>query len=168
MAACLLRQASRLRERRYMPAMDPMTSSRLFQQERLVAVLWLMLIVACGGRAADALDASLTGDGGTDATVTGVDARSDASPHDGGVDIGFVVVDGGRDCNLPDSSNTAAYNTCCAGSACAGQCMRWLDGGPSFCGCAGLTTGCPSGYLCCPGDNPEGTCVTMCPKSGVN
>jgi len=128
--------------------------------------LALVLVLGCGGATASLPDAS--NESGADSTVD--DATNDVPPTDAGEDRypGFVIVDGGHDCDLPDSRASAAYNTCCRGAVCAGQCMQWLDGGDPFCGCAGLTTGCPGGYLCCPGDNPEGTCVSECPRTGTN
>jgi hypothetical protein len=130
----------------------------------------LVLAIACGGSTADTPDGSAN-DSGDESNPTLSDASTvDVHPADAGVDAypGFIIVDGGLDCGRPDLSPSAAYNTCCLGKPCAGRCMQWLDGGDPFCGCAGLTTGCPSNYVCCPSDNPEGTCTNSCPPTGTN
>jgi hypothetical protein len=118
---------------------------------------------ACGGRQQDLGDASIS-DGSADIVEDGDGEGADAS---GDAVSGYVFVDGGNACD-PDSGGTAAYVTCCGADTCQGQCAMWLDGGGMFCECAGLTRGCPSGYLCCPGDNVEGTCTNQCPKTGTN
>lgn len=125
-------------------------------------VLALGSVLACGGRQEEPQDASVS-DGNADAGQDdgeSADASSDAPS-------GYVFIDGGTACG-PDSGGTAAYVTCCGTQTCQGQCAMWLDGGGTFCECAGLTTGCPGGYLCCPGDNVEGTCTNQCPKTGTN
>lgn len=127
-----------------------------------LTVTLVLLTVACGGRE-DPIDASSVedaSDGSIEDSSLSLDGEADSN-------TGFVFVDGGLAC-APDAGDTAAIVTCCGGQPCAGRCAQWLDGGGIFCECAGLTSGCPANYMCCPGDNIEGTCTNQCPKTGTH
>ena len=123
------------------------------------------VLLACGGQLQEPVDGSAA-DTSPDIATSSDGGLADGNA-DGGPSLGYIFVDSGTACS-PDAGGTAAYVTCCGAQTCQGQCAQWLDGGALFCECAGLTTGCPSGYLCCPGDNVEGTCTNQCPKTGTN
>jgi hypothetical protein len=137
---------------------------------------------ACGGKVAGdgaqnppgpepwPADASVqpTGDAGPQAT----DAPSDKPPFhpakfpdagkkDGGASS-WVIVDGGKDCNLPPFAGWDVIRTCCNGMLCQGWCVLVGDATAPECNCAGITGGCPSPHVCC-GNNC--TSLDICASS---
>ncbi|MBI3201933.1 MAG: hypothetical protein HYZ29_10350 [Myxococcales bacterium] len=102
-----------------------------------------------------ALDASIADGPGSDATGAGGKKLklpvSDAAPPADAGGPGFKVVDGGHDCELEDIGAVFAYQSCCNGKLCRGQCVLFDGQAAPVCYCASLVGGCPAPHHCCMG-----------------
>lgn len=95
----------------------------------------------------DATSSGATGGGGKKLKLPVADA---APPKDSG-GPGYEVIDGGHDCELEDIGAVFAYQTCCNGKLCRGQCVVFDGQTAPVCYCASLVGGCPAPHHCCMG-----------------
>ncbi|MBK7584429.1 MAG: hypothetical protein IPI67_30020 [Myxococcales bacterium] len=97
-------------------------------------------------------DVSAPGKDGWDASGKGgklklPDASTpDVSDADG---PGYVVIDGGNDCQKEWLGAVFAYQSCCNGVLCRGECVVFDGQQTPTCYCAGLKGGCPAPHHCC-------------------
>lgn len=135
--------------------------------------LWLLPVFAfaCGGRADVApSDATITNDVAMDSATAAPDTADPwTSGDDGSVDFGSDAdatldegpfdpypdvwrVDGGS-CDGALEAGPGMLAGCCAGSPCAGDCVRTkgLPDAQPYCYCFDITGGCPAstGFVCC-------------------
>lgn len=96
---------------------------------------------------ADAASPDATSGGGKKLKLPVTDA---APPMDSG-GPGYKVIDGGHDCELEDIGAVFAYQTCCNGKLCRGQCVVFDGQTAPVCYCASLVGGCPAPHHCCMG-----------------
>lgn len=133
-----------------------------------------LTVLTCGGReAGDGDAAGASGDSAADTSGGSAWDRDggaetvDGDARDAGVPPPFTVVDGGTGCDAaPPAPCCREKRTCCNGSVCEGMCVVLPDASAPVCYCAGLSTGCPSPWVCCIYDGPHGTCTSSCPKVG--
>jgi len=105
-----------------------------------------VLVVGCGGK--ETSETTADGSLGDVADASG-DARDDwIIPQDrpDPVDTYVPIVDGGRDCGLPEAG--VGRDTCCNGAPCRGDCIE-VSAGKAECQCYGIKGGCTGDFVCC-------------------
>jgi hypothetical protein len=106
---------------------------------------------AAGGGGGGTLDATVPdGSGSGGGKQLKIPFPDAAAPKDA-AGPGYTVVDGGNDCEHENVGAVFAYQSCCNGTLCRGQCVVFDGQTEPVCYCASLVGGCPAPHHCCMG-----------------
>ena len=122
--------------------------------QTVVALLGLVA-AACGGQegggsSSDSGSAQDTSDTATIDTAVGYDSSHDTFDSGTGFDTADapLIIDGGTECDLAETSTPAVIQSCCNGAACEGDCYE-VSPGHDECRCIDVVGGCSPPFVCC-------------------